>query len=224
MRKTINYYIYRHRRKDTGEVFYIGLGQGKRAFVKQGRSDFWSNIAFKGYDVEILAQNLSKEEAVELEIFLISIYGRRDLGTGCLVNMTDGGEGTTTLIYTDQLIEKRRNNFLSSRNPNYGKTGIKHHNFGKQRSEEVKLKISKSNSGKIRSVETKELLSSLKQGKYQNGNNPNSKKVIDIQTNTIYDSVKEASIGIGLNYNTVKAMLKGRNKNKTTLKYYINEA
>lgn len=34
------------------------------------------------------------QEAKVKEIELISLYGRRDLGKGTLVNFTDGGEGT----------------------------------------------------------------------------------------------------------------------------------
>jgi hypothetical protein len=37
----------------------------------------------------------SEEDAFEAEKFLIAYYGRIDLGTGCLRNLTDGGEGTS---------------------------------------------------------------------------------------------------------------------------------
>jgi len=88
-------YVYRHRRLDTNEVFYIGIGVDSRATSKQGRSNFWKDTVNKyGYTIEILKENLTWEDAAELEIFLISLYGRRDLGLGTLVNLTDGGEGS----------------------------------------------------------------------------------------------------------------------------------
>lgn len=86
--------VYRHRKKDTLEVFYIGITNCKsRPFLKKRRSDFWKKIENKhGRIVEILFDNISKEYACELESFLIKLYGRRDLGTGSLVNMTTGGD------------------------------------------------------------------------------------------------------------------------------------
>ena len=87
--------VYRHRRLDNHEVFYVGIGKTeKRAYSKWNRNAHWKNITSKyGYNVELLAEDLSWEDACELECFLIGEYGRKDLGTGRLVNMTDGGEG-----------------------------------------------------------------------------------------------------------------------------------
>ena len=93
--------VYRHRRLDTNEVFYIGIeldtefkkASGNRSKVKH-RSKFWKNIVNKtDYSIEIVQNNIDNESAKELEIFLIQQYGRRDLGKGGLVNLTDGGDG-----------------------------------------------------------------------------------------------------------------------------------
>lgn len=60
--------VYQHRRNDTKEIFYIGIGKDyRRMSHKHGRNNYWNNI--------------------------VSKYGRIDLKTGCLVNMTRGGEG-----------------------------------------------------------------------------------------------------------------------------------
>jgi len=87
--------IYRHL-KPCGEVFYIGIGKKhKRAYAKSDRSNFWKDTVKKyGYEVQILKSDLTWDDAVELEIILIAYYGRRNLGKGTLVNLTDGGEGT----------------------------------------------------------------------------------------------------------------------------------
>lgn len=96
-------YVYRHIRLDKKEPFYIGIGKDatyKRAYQcsKTKRSEFWHNIAIKGYEVEILMDNLTWEQACEKEIEFISIYGRKDLGQGTLVNLTNGGENPPVLI------------------------------------------------------------------------------------------------------------------------------
>ncbi len=106
------YYVYRHYKPSSIEVFYIGLGSQinyKRAYTVFGRNNIWNNIYNKhGYIVEIIADNLTKEEACELEILLISEYGRIDQGTGTLSNLTDGGEGTSSVVYDPIRIQNWR--------------------------------------------------------------------------------------------------------------------
>lgn len=100
------YFLYRHIRLDTNQPFYIGIGQKSfdgttdksaypRAFVAgAGRSDHWRRIARKTkYLVEILLESDDREWMYEKEREFITLYGRVDLGTGTLVNHTDGGEG-----------------------------------------------------------------------------------------------------------------------------------
>lgn len=87
--------VYRHRRLDTNEIFYVGIGKTeKRAYVKHQRNIIWHRITNKtDYKVEIMCQDLLWEEACDIEKYLIKYYGRRDLGLGTLVNLTDGGDG-----------------------------------------------------------------------------------------------------------------------------------
>lgn len=91
--------VYRHRRLDNNTIFYIGIGVNeKRAYQLRSRNSLWKNIVSKtDYKVEIIAENIDYNKAKELEIFLISIYGRRDLNNGILCNMTDGGDGNTNM-------------------------------------------------------------------------------------------------------------------------------
>jgi hypothetical protein len=105
--------VYQHRRKDTNEVFYIGIGRTKKRAFKFGRNPYWNNIASKGYDVDILIEGISWEQAQEVEIGMIQSYGRLDRGTGILANMTDGGEGGTGVIVKPETIEKIRSFQLS---------------------------------------------------------------------------------------------------------------
>lgn len=93
-------YLYRHIRLDTNQPFYIGIGSdsdGKyiRANNKKRRSFAWKDIVYKNiqYEIDIILDNLSWEEACFKEKEFISLYGRKDLNLGPLVNFTDGGEG-----------------------------------------------------------------------------------------------------------------------------------
>jgi hypothetical protein len=87
------FYTYGHY-TEAGRLFYIGKGQGKRAHVKTGRSRHWKNIVNKhGLKVEIFANWQSEQDAHTHERFLIACF-RDDLGTQ-LVNLTDGGEGSS---------------------------------------------------------------------------------------------------------------------------------
>lgn len=105
----MDFYVYLHKKKTTGEVFYVGKGSGNRAWNKESRSEFWKKIANKhGYTVEIHSDNLQEWYAFELEKDLISYYGRRQLGLGPLVNLSDGGEGTGGWIPTQEFKDFRR--------------------------------------------------------------------------------------------------------------------
>ena len=87
--------VYQHRRKDTGEIFYIGIGETeKRAYDKTGRNNIWKRIAQETeYDIEIIKNNITRKEARDIERRLIEQYGRRDKKTGILANKSIGGEG-----------------------------------------------------------------------------------------------------------------------------------
>jgi len=63
--------VYQHRRKDTNEVFYVGIGTKDRPFNKNGRNIFWKRIIKKtDYSIEILVHSCSKENAIILENIL----------------------------------------------------------------------------------------------------------------------------------------------------------
>ena len=100
-------YIYRHIRADKNQPFYIGVGLRdngyKRAFQrgKHKRSEHWQRIAKNGYEVEILLDGLTEEQAFQKEIEFIALYGRIDKGTGTLCNHTDGGDRPAPMFGDD---------------------------------------------------------------------------------------------------------------------------
>jgi len=114
--------VYQHIRKDTNEVFYIGIGKTiARSKSKVGRNNYWYHIVDKvSYEIEIIHNNISWEEACELEKFYIKKYGRKDLGLGLLVNMTDGGEGVVNKIVTDETRKKLSKLRIGKPAPNKG--------------------------------------------------------------------------------------------------------
>ncbi len=154
--------VYAHIRLDTGEIFYIGRGMSDRRIVsKSNRNKHWHNIVNKsGYTFEILWQsnpNLSKEESWHQaglkEVELIKKYGRKDLGEGNLVNMTDGGEGIIGKIYTEEYRKKLSDSHIGIQ------SGKNHPLYGKKHSEESRRKISESQIGRKLSKEHRENIS-----------------------------------------------------------------
>ena len=101
--------VYKHIRKDKNEIFYIGIGKTiARAKSKKSRNNHWHNIINKtDYSIEIIYNNISWEDACELEKTYIKQYGRKDLGLGLLVNMTDGGDGISNI--SDETKKKMSN-------------------------------------------------------------------------------------------------------------------
>lgn len=82
------YYTYAYLREDR-TPYYIGKGKGNRAYKKRNRVV----LPPPKNRILILKQNLTEEEAFKHEKYMIAIFGRKDLGTGILRNLTDGGEG-----------------------------------------------------------------------------------------------------------------------------------
>jgi len=147
MEQRTDFYVYAHTRATDGSIFYIGKGMGKRAWNKHRRNSYWKNIVAKhGYEVTILLNNLNEEQAFILEKQTIATVGRENL-----CNLTDGGEGPSGCIHTE---ESRRINSES-------KKGLNTY----PRSEEHKRKLSEVNMGKKLSLETRKKMSESRKGK-----------------------------------------------------------
>ncbi len=99
--------VYQHRRKDTGEIFYIGIGKDiRRAYSTEGRNARWQDIVSQsGYSIEILHKDIERDEAEAIEKSLIETHGREDKGEGVLCNRTAGGERISRVLYGNEYEE-----------------------------------------------------------------------------------------------------------------------
>ena len=116
-----NYYVYAYVRLDTNTYFYIGKGKCGRCFVLNNRSEYFMNIINKvDCAIEILYDNLTEDEAFQLEVdviydlvfnegYSIEIKGiDKNTNGQHLVNCTWGGEGASGRHYipSQSTIEK----------------------------------------------------------------------------------------------------------------------
>lgn len=98
------------------EPFYVGKGMGKRKTntLSEKKNKFKWNIIqkIKSNNLKpiriILVDKLCEDKSFEIEKKLIKLIGRRDLNKGTLTNFTDGGEGTSGIIQSEETKLKRK--------------------------------------------------------------------------------------------------------------------
>ena len=133
-------YIYRDPtriKNGSAEPFYVGKGKDTRAQSHLLRKDKHPlthrlrKMSKEGVTPEIeIIPALDESHAFFLESCLIECFGRKDLGVGPLLNLTDGGEGCSGLRHTQATKDK-----------------ISKLNLGKKLSDESRLKLSNSKKG-----------------------------------------------------------------------------
>jgi len=141
------YYVYAYLRSD-GTPYYIGKGCNNRAYKKHRHI----SIPKDRIKIVFLETNLSNVGACALERRYIEWYGRKDLGTGILRNMTDGGEGVEGHIHSQKTKDRIRDSRKDQSPPNKGKTTSSEH----------RAKLSAANKGKKHTIETRIKMSSIR--------------------------------------------------------------
>jgi hypothetical protein len=154
------FYVYAYLRSQNsehgrkGSPYYIGKGTGQRAWSrvrKIHRPKDKSRIVF-------LRSDLTEAEAFDWEIFYIAKYGRIDKGTGILRNLTDGGEGASGMIVSEERrvqmakvageARRREGRWRGDKNPKAGGDpvrGEKNPMWGKKHKESTLQLISEAN-------------------------------------------------------------------------------
>ena len=190
--------VYRHRRLDTNKIFYVGISKDDKRPYSDGRyrNKIWNKIVKKtDYIVEIIANNISYEDALELEIFLISLYGKISENNGVLSNLTDGGEGTLGFASwckgTKGLVKANKGSFQKGH-----KLGL-----GRKVSEETKKIMSKSHKGKKLSEQHKLLLKKS-----------TNKMCLDLYTGIYYDSLTKGCEAVNIRPNTELTRISRKSK------------
>jgi len=202
-----NFYVYAYlRSKDSatakaGTPYYIGKGSKNRMNEKHTSARIPKDVNY----IVILENNLTELGAFAIERRMIMWYGRKNNKTGILVNLTDGGEGTSGYRHTaatkEKIAEASRNRICAAM------------------SEEQKQKLSIFNMGKKLSTETRQKMSNSRKGmkKPWQSNRPRTEKEsanlnrmteiskLSVEVfGIIYSSVRDAAKAIGVHEETTR--------------------
>ena len=155
------YYTYAFLREDR-TPYYIGKGKGNRAYRRRDKGIKPPKDKSK---ILILKQNLTEEESFRHEVYMIAVFGRKDLGTGILHNRTNGGDGVSGAVVSDETRRKMSEALKGKPRSKEIRRKISEAHKGKTHSEKSRRNMSESQKGKTFSEETKRKLSEAKKGK-----------------------------------------------------------
>ena len=198
-------YTYIHRTPDTNDVFYVGKGMGKRAYLSENRNRWWHNKVNKhgGFVVEIVAGWPTELEALEHEKFLIDCF--EGIGT-VLTNIqkaigreTKGRKLTAETCQRMSEAGKKRWLTLTEEMKIVMRDAVSQAIKGKKKTEAHRKKLSESRQGlKVPSI---------------------WKPVFCKTTNTIFNSVTEAANQTGCDPSHIVKCCKGKLKHTKKMEF-----
>ena len=214
-----NYCVYFYLREDK-TPYYVGMGGKQRPFAKHAHRQDKVDFKPKNTDlILIVHENLSQQEAFDLEIYYIKQYGKKCSG-GILINLTEGGEGAKHNEETRKKLSLSKTGTKASEETKRKMSAAR---IGRKNSPESIAKAvetRKANGSYIPSEETRKKMSdiALKTGKSKGSKNPAARAIqaFDKNGNFIaeYNTAREAAkdLNIGECWKHIPAVCKGQRK------------
>lgn len=157
------FYVYAYHFTGEAVPYYVGKGCKRRARSNIHRVEVPKDPA----NIRIVARNLSETEAFILEKILIKYFGREDQGSGGLLNRSNGGEGPSGYVRSEETkrkmsIAKTGTVFSEKHRENISKS-LK----GRKMSKDVIEKRSRTRRGKLYSEESKTRMSEAQKARWE---------------------------------------------------------
>jgi hypothetical protein len=206
MKAPVDFYVYEHRRADTGAVFYVGKGCKDRALSFSNRNKHWRQVFGEagGVTVGYVAKNLCEEFALFVEQECIDVLKRR--GTQ-LANITAGGDGLSGMVFSEEhkrkiaaaKLGKPRDKDVVARMRATKKgrgTGAQNAFYGRRHSEKTKALLRQISGSRTHSEDSKAKIKKAVLRVAQTWSL--SRPVRCLDNNTVYFSLNEAARQLGL--------------------------
>jgi hypothetical protein len=158
----MEHYTYLYLRED-GSPYYVGKGQGRRAYIIQK----WHKPP-KDHSKITLQYWVDEDTALAYERYQIDFWGRKDIGSGILINHTDGGDEPPSHKGKSQSESHKKKIGDALRGKPKSKasrTNMSIARIGTSLSEETKKRMSESHMGRQVSEETRRKISEANKGK-----------------------------------------------------------
>jgi hypothetical protein len=201
-----NFYVYEHRRKDTGAVFYVGKGCGRRAGNFSSRNRLWKQMAADagGASVGYVVDKVDEEFSFLVEQEYIDKLRR--IGVK-LANLTDGGEGNSGAVLTDEHKRKIAAAKIGKKRPpevtakmratKTGKnTGADNPFFGRRHSEATIARLRVTSGSRTHTEDAKRRIKESAQATWSKL--PKTRPVLCLTNGVTYPSLNQAANQLGL--------------------------